>query len=138
MIRLLLIDDEVRKAEALINYFREVREWSAEMAGGPDRALELLRVKNECPYDVIILDVMMDPGDAIAHESTNGGRDTGLVMLDTIVQLTCRKVLIIVYSARTDLDHLKNDGRIAAYIQKPRSAREIAREIEDLMSTSAS
>jgi DNA-binding response OmpR family regulator len=133
----LLIDDEVRKAEALINYFREVCAWNAQIAGGPGQALELLRIENECPYDVIILDVMMDPGETIPRELTNGGRDTGLILLEAIFKLTCGKVLIVLYSARTDLDHLKSDGRIAAYIQKPASAREIVREIERLLSEPA-
>jgi DNA-binding response OmpR family regulator len=131
--RLLLIDDEVRKAQPLINYFREVCEWNAEMASGPDQALQLLRINGECPYDVIILDVMMDPGAAIPRELTNGGRDTGLILFDAIVKLTSVRVLIVLYSARTDLDNLKSDGRIAAYIQKPTSAREIAREINELL-----
>jgi CheY-like chemotaxis protein len=134
--RLLLIDDEVRKAQPLINYFREVCEWTVEMANGPDRALELLHPEGDCPYDVIVLDVMMDPGVAIPRELSNSGRDTGLILFETIVKLTCGKVLIILYSARTDLAQLKSAGRIAAYIQKPASAREIARMIVTLLSTS--
>jgi DNA-binding response OmpR family regulator len=133
-----LIDDEVRKAQALIDYFQEVCEWSVEVANGPDRALELLDVASECPYNVIVLDVMMDPGETYSHAATNHGRDTGLILFEAIFKLTCGRVFIILYSARTDLDHLKNDGRVAAYIQKPASAREIARAIRDLLSIAAS
>jgi DNA-binding response OmpR family regulator len=134
MMRLLLIDDERRKAEALINYFREVNDWIAEMANGPDEALEMLRLDGDCPYDVIILDVMMDPGCAISAELSNRGRDTGLVLLERIVGRLGDKTAIIIYSARTDLEHLKSDRRIAAFIQKPRSAREVAADIESLFS----
>jgi DNA-binding response OmpR family regulator len=134
VIRLLLIDDEVRKAEPLISYFREVREWSADMASGPDQALELLRTEGVHPYDVIILDFMMDPGAAIPRDLTNGGRDTGLILLEMITKHTGNKVPVIVYTARTDLEYLKSDSRIAAYIQKPASARAIARAIGDLLS----
>ena len=130
--RILLIDDEVRKAQALIDYFQEVCGWSVEMAPGPDRALELLRAESSPLYDLIILDVMMDPGTVIPPELSEGGRATGLILLDLIAQLTDGNVLIILYTARTDLDYLKNDGRVAGYIQKPRTVRELAREIENL------
>jgi len=136
--RLLLIDDEVRKAQPLLSYFREVCDWNTEIATGPDQALKLLQCNGDCPYDVIILDVMMDPGTVIARELTNGGRDTGLILLEMIVKRTAGKVHIVVYSARTDLDHLKNEGLIAAYIQKPSSARDIARAIEDFLQRAAS
>jgi hypothetical protein len=80
----------------------------------------------------------MDPGEAYAREATNHGRDTGLILFEAIYKLTFGRVLIVLYSARTDLEHLKNDGRVAAYIQKPASAREIVSEIEDLLAKTAS
>ncbi len=128
--RILLIDDEIRKAQALIDYFREVCDWNTEIASGPDRALELL--KGGRAYDLIILDVMMDPGTVVRRELSDRGRDTGLILLDLIAELTGREVLIVLYTARTDLDYLKSDGQVAGYIQKPRTVRELAREIEDL------
>lgn len=135
MTRLLIIDDEIRKAQSLIDYFREICEWGVEIASGPDEALEILSDAAECPFDVIILDVMMDPGKAILRESTNQGRDTGLRLLEMILKRYSGTVKLIVYSARTDLDVLKGDGRIAAYIQKPSSVRDIVREIERLLAS---
>jgi len=131
--RILLIDDEVRKAQALIDYFQEVCGWIVEVAPGPDRALELLGIESGHLYDLIILDIMMDPGTVIPLELSEGGRATGLILLDLIAKLTGGSTLIVLYTARTGLDHLKNDGRVAGYIQKPRTVREVAREIENLV-----
>lgn len=130
--QILLIDDEVRKAQALVDYFREVCGWSVDIANSPARALQLLGAERVRAYDLIILDIMMDPGDIISRELSEGGRSTGLILLDSIVKLTAGEVLIALYTARTDLEHLKSDGRAAAYLQKPRTAREISREIVDL------
>ena len=131
--RILLIDDEVRKAQALISYFEEVCQWKTDIASGPDLALERLRGGQRNSYNVIILDVMMDPGSEISHASSNHGRDTGLILLDMIAELTNGKILIVLYTARTDLDYLQNDARVAAYIQKPRSVKEVANAIQQLL-----
>ena len=133
MTRLLIIDDEVQKAQPLIRYFQEICEWNVDIANGPDRALEFLPVGDRCPFDVIILDVMMDPGKVIPRESSNGGRDTGLRLVEIIVNRFTAKVNVIVYSARTDLDWMNADARIAAYVQKPSSVRDIAKEIKNLL-----
>jgi|GEM_PF-2432795 len=127
--RILLIDDEVRKAQALISYFQEVCRWRVDIASGPDVALELLRRKQNSNYGVIILDVMMEPGKEIPHDRSDHGRDTGLILLELITELTGGRVSIILYTARTDLDYLRTEGRVADYIQKPRSAREVANTI---------
>ncbi len=131
--RILLIDDEVRKARATVDYFREVCDWNVDFASGPDSALEMLKTTHDLTYDVIILDVMMDPGTAIPRERSGGGRDTGLVLLESINRLTGGSIMVVLYTARTDLDHLKNERKVAGYIQKPRTVRELAREIEDLI-----
>ena len=127
---ILLIDDEVRKAQAIMNYFQEVCGWSTEVAPGPDRALALLEARRDRPYDLIVLDIMMDPGTVIPREASDRGRATGLILLDLIVKVTDGKVRVILYTARTGLDYLASEGRVAGYIQKPRTVRELAREIE--------
>lgn len=134
--RILLIDDEVRKAQALVAYFQEICEWETDVATGPDRAVELLKSEYGGLYDVIILDVMMDPGKVLSRYSTDLGRDTGLMLLDSIARITNGRVPIVLYTARTDLAHLGSDKRVAAYVTKPISGRELARRIEDLTAPS--
>lgn len=130
---ILLIDDEVRKAQAIVTYFQEVCGWNAEIAPGPDRALSLLRGRQDKPYDLIILDIMMDPGSVVPREMSDGGKATGLVLLRLIVELTGGEARVILYTARTDLDEqVKAEKCVAAYIQKPRTVRELAREIQAL------
>ncbi len=136
--QILLIDDEVRKARATIDYFQEVCDWRVDLAPGPDRALELLGSRLDRPYDLIILDIMMDPGTVVPRELSDGGRTTGLILLDLIEKFTGRTGRIVLYTARTGLDHLKSDGRVAGYIQKPRTVRELAREIEELFAAARS
>ena len=136
--QILVIDDEVRKAEAVLSYFKEICGWSAEIAPGPDQALALVKARRGHPYDLIILDVMMDPGTVVPRDLSDGGKSTGLILLDSIVELTGGKTLIVLYTARTDLDHLKSEGRVAEYIQKPRTVRELAREIEGLFEAKGS
>lgn len=132
--RILLIDDEVRKAKAIVSYFQEVRGWHVEMAPGPDRAVELLKGWQERSYDLIILDIMMDPGTVIALDQSGLGKDTGIILLRLIKELTGGGARVVLYTARTDLDYLKRDGLVAAYIQKPRTIKEFEREIDDLIS----
>jgi CheY-like chemotaxis protein len=141
--RVLIIDDEIEKAQPLIRYFREICEWATEIAGGPDQALdEFLPTAEACPFDVIILDVMMEPGKAIPLQSTNNGRDTGLRLLELIVKRFSQRVNVIIYTARTDLDDLKKDDKVAeyvaAYFQKPSEVRDIVKAIKRLVERCAS
>jgi len=131
--RILLIDDEARKAQAIISYFQEICGWDAEIATGPDQALKLLEGTMSQPYDLIILDIMMDPGTVIPSSLSEGGRATGLILLGMIRKLTGGKVPIVLYTARTDLDYLQSEGRVAGYVQKPRTVRELVGEIENLL-----
>ena len=138
MTRVLIIDDEIEKAQPLLRYFREICEWAADIAGDPDQALdEFLPAAEACPFDVIILDVMMEPGRQIPLQATNNGRDTGVRLLEIIVKRFTQRVNVIVYTARTDLEELKNDGEIAkhveAYFQKPSDVRDIVRAIKHLL-----
>jgi len=130
--RVLVIDDEVRKAEPLVRYLRHVCEWYVEIASGPDEAMRLLKTAT-LPYNVIILDIMMDPGTVIPRERSDGGRDTGLLLLEMIIARADRKEIVILYTARTDLGYLRGQGKVAEYVQKPGSAKEIARIITDLV-----
>lgn len=131
--QVLVIDDEVRKAQTILSYFREICEWDVEIAPSPDAALMLLKERESRPYDLIILDIMMDPGTVIPRDLSDGGKATGLLLLDLIAKLTGGKTRVVLYTARTDLDYLMNEGRVAGYIQKPRTVRDLAREIEHLV-----
>jgi len=138
--RILLIDDEVRRAEALMAYFEEICEWEVELATDPDQAMAAVeRLLAESPtVDVILLDIMMEPGSGsvVPRMLSRAGRDTGLVLLGVICEAIGRagkKVPIIVYTARIDLQALHGDPRVARYIQKPRSAIELEKDIEDIL-----
>jgi CheY-like chemotaxis protein len=138
MKRILMIDDEVRRAEALVAYFEQIRDWRVELATDPDSAMAVVArlAERESAFDVILLDIMMEPGTVISRADSRGGRDTGLVLLGIICERLApldKPIPIIVYTARTDLDQLNADPRVARYIQKPRTARELAREIEELL-----
>ena len=133
--RILIIDDERRRAEALVAYFEQICAWSVELATDPEEALSALSnvIDGGPALDVIMLDIMMDPGSIVPAALSGGGKDTGLVLLGIIwdkMGHAGKNVPIIVFTARIDLEDLLQDRRVARYIQKPRTARELVAEIE--------
>jgi len=137
--KILIIDDEARRAEALIAYFEQIRAWTVELVTDPDSALMVVGglANRSSIFDIIILDIMMEPGTSISRVDSRNGRDTGLVLLGMLCEKLSslgKPIPIIVYTARTDLgEQLNNNPKVARYIQKPRTAKELAREIESLL-----
>jgi len=129
-LHILLIDDEPRRAQPLIAYFKEIMGWEIEQALGPDEALAYLPPERSCPFDLILLDIMMPPGLTISKEASNQGRNTGLILLGILFKRTDGNVPILVYTARVDLDFLQEDPRVATFIQKPQMPSEVARIIK--------
>ncbi len=130
---ILLIDDEPRRAQPLIAYFMEIKRWRIEQATDPDIAMGLLPQGASCPFNLIILDIMMPPGSVVPKEVSNQGKDTGLALLRILSEHTGGRVPILVYTARIDLDYLQEDPRVADFIQKPRTPREVSETIIEVM-----
>ena len=133
--QILLIDDEPRKAQPLIVYLKEIRGWSVTQATNPDVALAYLPVHVTTRFKLILLDIMMPPGKALANHETHQGRDTGIVLFDTLNERTQGTVPIIIYTARTDVEeYFTDDQRAAGFIQKPQTPRQVASTINGVLS----
>jgi DNA-binding NtrC family response regulator len=83
--------------------------------------------------DVIILDILMPPGNLFTCNETNEGRKTGILLYEKIRDIF--KGPIIFYSVLSDIHFIKQlvakDSKLA-YLQKPTSVERIIKSIMDL------
>lgn len=128
--KILLIDDERRKAQPLVQYLEVVCGWTVELAPGPRRALEVIHERND--FQVVVLDIMMDPEGVVDLAASDRGRGTGLLLLERISECI-PGVPIIIYTARIDLSSLAEDSRVAALVQKPSTARALVETIRGIV-----
>lgn len=129
--RILLIDDDSIRTHPLVHYIKNVTEWEIDWAKSPAEALEKLS-DDSANYNAILLDVMMPPDESIDRLAGDMGFGSGLALLPKLSAMLGENVPVIVYSARQDLDFLHDDDRVAAYIIKPVSAKDVADKIREL------
>lgn len=79
--RILFIDDDRRRMKLYVDELvRNGHEVVFEET--VDRALATFRSRDD--FDVVVLDISMDPGNEYRFEDTGGGTRTGLPLYDTI------------------------------------------------------
>lgn len=130
--KILIIDDEPRRMQPLVDYMVIVCGWAVRMANGPREAMTILGGKTDPEFDVVILDIMMDPEGIVDRTKSEGGRRTGLLLLSK-VRLALPRTLIVVYTAKIDVGELASDPRVAAVVQKPSSAGHLVSRIRSLL-----
>lgn len=129
--KVLLIDDEHRRAKPLVDYMQIVRKWTVYVAHGPKRAMEILSDPARPSFDVVILDIMMDPEGEVDLAASDRGRSTGLLLIDRIREVL-NETPIMIYTARIDVDRFREDPRIAALVQKPSTAKTLVSEVDGI------
>ena len=127
--KVLLIDDEHRRVKPLMDYMRLVRKWTVSLALGPKRAVEILANSAGLEFDVVILDIMMDPEGVVDLAASDRGRSTGLLLIDRI-RSALPGTPIVIYTARIDIEDMEKDPRVAAVVQKPSTAKALIAAIE--------
>lgn len=79
---ILFIEDELRQTKSFHEEF-ELAEYEVKLAKTVDEA-SLLLTENAAAIQVVILDIMMSPGELLRNENTERGLRTGLKMFEKI------------------------------------------------------
>jgi DNA-binding response OmpR family regulator len=137
--KILLIEDDHRLSQTLGDYFEYIEGWEIVRAYRPAQALRELS-ERLVEIDVIVLDIMMPPDQAIDDKKSDYGQDTGILLLEKLELVAGGRVPVVVLSARQDLGWLKEQGRVKEYLQKTLTPEEIGegirQSLRDLPSTS--
>ena len=130
--KILFIDDDVKRNLPLVRNLEYGQEWKITQERSPKSAL--LALQGEAKFDLILLDVMMPPDESIDRERSNLGQSTGLLLMEKIHEITQGKIPLIILSARQDLQEtLAQDKRVKAYLKKTMSEKEIIAAIKEAL-----
>jgi DNA-binding response OmpR family regulator len=127
--KILLVEDDRQLSASLGDFFEYVEGWQVIRAYRPDSALKALE-KDRADIDLIVLDIMMPPDDAVENKKSDYGQNTGILLLEKLRPLTGDKIPIVVLSARQDLNWLKSEGKVQEYLQKTLTPEEIVEGIQ--------
>ena len=127
--RILLIDDDIGANEkesvpgamAYMWYYAEAlrdRGYELTPVNSIDRALEVLATQK---FDLILLDVMMPPGNALAEADTAKGMRTGVVFADRLAQShpEIPVVVLTMVANPSAFNALRNKPNVKKILQKP-------------------
>lgn len=133
--RMLFIEDDVSRNKPFVNFIKGAKtDWEIIWEKSPQDAIEKLKDEINGPgLDIILLDIMLPVDETVKDKKTDMGMSTGIVLIEIISEITKSEIPIIVLSARQDLGYLEEDGRVRAYIRKPKSAKEVIDEIEEIL-----
>jgi len=129
--KILLIDDDAMWAQGLVNYLTLIEGWEVVLRLSPTDGVAALQ-ENRNDINLILLDIMMSPDQEIDEEASNMGQDTGLLLLNSIVELTGGEVPVVLLTTRQDVERSQYEGKACLYLQKSQTASEIANVIRGI------
>ena len=127
--KILLIDDDAYWSRGFI----QALEWEGWQVTHVTSAQAGLARATEERFDLILLDVMMPPDEAVP-EAQEDGHSTGLWLLKRLHARLGPEQVISLLTARVDLHPKEWEGMAKEYIMKTTPTREIVREISELKS----
>jgi CheY-like chemotaxis protein len=131
-LQILLVDDDIYDMRPTIDAMK-AEGASVELATDGTGALRALERKRERPFDVLILDIMMDEGEAI--EAHDEGRYTGVKVYERIRGALNLNVPIVVSTVVTDsriLNVFRKDPKVLI-LSKPYGFTELHQALSSLL-----
>jgi len=116
--RILIIDDEVRRMQATVDMLRSDHH-IVDQITNPSQALQKLRSAPK-QYDLIILDVMMpiDNENEFKVLDTDYGLRTGVLLLNKIKEIYTFTAPIVVLTANYEIEE-ELKGKVNHFLRKP-------------------
>lgn len=138
--KVLHVEDDEKLGLTLGDFFEMIEDWEVLRASRPAAAMALLK-ENIQSIDVILLDIMMPPDEAVDEEGSEYGQSTGILLLARIGEVLkefgsgrASPIPIVVLSARQDLRYLEEEGRIQKYISKTVTPELICTQVMQVVS----
>ncbi|MCP4610579.1 MAG: response regulator [Planctomycetes bacterium] len=130
MKNILFIDDDLTRITSTIEML-EIEGYKVQSERSAGHALKEFK-KNPTDYSLIILDVMM-PIDDFTREETKFGRETGLVLLKKLREIS-KNIPIIMLTILKDLRVMEEAKKLGAneYIRKPQLPSQLITVIRTL------
>jgi CheY-like chemotaxis protein len=128
MKNILFIDDDYNRLSSHIEMLK-IQGYDVKGINSAKEALEELRMKKD-KYDVIILDLMM-PVDEFGVEETKNGRETGLVLLGKLREIS-KDIPVIVLTVLRDPSVMEKARKLGVneYLLKPQFPSKLIKVIE--------
>jgi CheY-like chemotaxis protein len=98
MKRILIIDDDKFPTTYYVKYLQATGKFDVRWEQRIDRILQYLSE----PYDVVILDIMMPPGDELAGEDCSNGMTSGVVILNKLRSLHPKLPILILTNVKDE------------------------------------
>jgi CheY-like chemotaxis protein len=126
--KILFIDDDVKRISSHIDMLR-MEGYEVESEPSAQKALESF-TKNPSGYCLIILDIMM-PKDQFTREETKYGRETGLVLLKQLREIS-KDIPVIVLTVLRDPNVRERAIKLRAneYLLKPQFPSKLIEVVE--------
>jgi len=134
-LNILWIDDDVERMQSLYEMMTYEDHVVTKAATAGD-ALEIIKDEDrDGEFDVVLLDMMMPPDNALGAVDTDGGRTTGLALLTRIRQ-RYPDMPVVVCSVVKEPEIKKEALRLGAkaWVQKPALPSQILRAVEQACS----
>lgn len=128
----LFVDDDMRRMSSFV----DMLEWEGYTvlgANSVDKARRLFRNLGKV-IDLVVLDIMMPPGEGDDPETVDHGRSTGLEFLKE-VRKELKKLPVIVLSIRHDHEckNAAEEAGASDYLEKPCRPSVLLRRIDKLL-----
>ena len=133
MLKILMVDDDIRQTDSRVDLLIE-NGYEVDVCTDVDSAYEKIEQhKKGGKIHLIILDVMMPPGELLRHEDTGNGRDTGLFLYRKLLEKLDQPIPTIILSVRNDdllKSQIKKEGGIVEHVKKPISTSNLIKIIK--------
>jgi len=129
--RMLFVDDDAKRMASLVEML-EMEQWEVTHFTSPTDAVEELEQRSADFYSCAVLDMAM-PHEAFGEAETDGGRRTGLAVLERL-RKHAPELPVIVFSVMRDPDvqaRAKELG-IQRWISKPALPSELIEAIREV------
>jgi len=129
--RVLYVEDDIEERKRLVDFLR-LKGYIVDTADDGPQALAALRSSE---YDLVILDVMMAPGNELKGEDVASGFETGKVLLRKLREEMKSHTPVIVLTAHpgAELENQIRDLGVAAYLNKPIAPDDLETAIADAL-----